>query len=49
MDFSKIQGFGKNISSSFTPFATRTQQFMREQLGQADEKVFSDGLFSQTF
>lgn len=39
MDFSKIQGFGKNISSSFTPFATRTQQFMREQLGQADEKT----------
>ncbi|KAG0131125.1 BAR domain-containing family protein [Tuber indicum] len=39
MDFSKLQGFGKNISSSFTPFATRTQQFMREQLGQADEKT----------
>lgn len=40
MDFTKgIQSFGKNISNSFTPFASRTQQFVREQLGQVDDKV----------
>lgn len=40
MDFTKgIQSFGKNISSSFTPFASRTQQFVREQLGQVEDKV----------
>ncbi|KAL7273628.1 BAR domain-containing protein [Rhizina undulata] len=39
MDFGKIQNFGNNISKSFTPFAARTQQFMREQLGTADDKV----------
>lgn len=39
MDFSKISDFGKNISSSFTPFASRTQQYVREQLGQVEEKV----------
>jgi hypothetical protein len=26
-------------SASFSPFAARTQQFVKEQLGQADEKV----------
>lgn len=40
MDFTKgIQNFGKNISSGFTPFASRTQQFVREQLGQVEDKV----------
>jgi len=37
----KFQAFGKNISSTFTPFAARTQQYMKEQLGQAEEKVLS--------
>jgi hypothetical protein len=41
MDMSKLSNFGKNISSSFTPFAARTGQFMREQLGQAEDKVHS--------
>ena len=27
------------FSNTFTPFATRTQQYVKEQLGQADEKV----------
>lgn len=35
----KFQAFGKNISASFSPFAARTQQFVKEQLGQADEKT----------
>jgi len=35
----KFQAFGKNISSSFTPFAARTQQYVKEQLGQAEEKT----------
>ncbi|KAK4987066.1 BAR domain-containing protein [Elasticomyces elasticus] len=35
----KFQAFGKNISASFTPFAARTQQYVKEQLGQADEKT----------
>ncbi|PGH35912.1 hypothetical protein GX50_01237 [[Emmonsia] crescens] len=35
----KVQAFGKNISASFTPFAARTQQYVKEQLGQADEKT----------
>lgn len=40
MDFTKnFANFGKNISTSFTPFASRTQQFVREQLGQVDDKV----------
>lgn len=26
-------------SASFTPFAAKTQQFVKEQLGQAEEKV----------
>lgn len=28
-------------SATFTPFAARTQQYVKEQLGQADEKVGS--------
>ncbi|KAM0801732.1 BAR domain-containing protein [Usnea florida] len=35
----KFQAFGKNISSSFSPFAARTQQYVKEQLGTADEKT----------
>ena len=35
----KLQSFGKNISLSFTPFASRSQQYIKEQLGQADDKV----------
>ena len=27
------------VSATFTPFAARTQQYVKEQLGQADEKV----------
>ncbi|PGH27941.1 hypothetical protein AJ80_00195 [Polytolypa hystricis UAMH7299] len=35
----KVQAFGKNFSATFTPFAARTQQLLKEQLGQADEKT----------
>ncbi|TKA63951.1 hypothetical protein B0A49_08232 [Cryomyces minteri] len=35
----KFQAFGKNLSASFTPFAARTQQYVKEQLGQAEDKV----------
>ncbi|KAK2732452.1 hypothetical protein FQN57_002637 [Myotisia sp. PD_48] len=35
----KFQAFGKNLSASFTPFAARTQQYVKEQLGTADEKT----------
>ncbi|MCJ1225497.1 hypothetical protein MMC12_002146 [Toensbergia leucococca] len=35
----KFQAFGKNITSSFTPFAARTQQYVKEQLGTADDKT----------
>jgi len=35
----KVQAFGKNISTQWTPFATRTQQMLKEQFGQADEKT----------
>ncbi|KAF2746352.1 meiotically up-regulated gene 64 protein [Sporormia fimetaria CBS 119925] len=35
----KFQAFGKNITASFTPFAARTQQFVKEQLGQAEDKT----------
>jgi hypothetical protein len=41
MDMSKFQNFGKNITSTLSPFAARTGQFMREQFGQADDKVSS--------
>ncbi|KAI9054665.1 hypothetical protein LZ554_001817 [Drepanopeziza brunnea f. sp. 'monogermtubi'] len=35
----KVSAFGKNISASFTPFAARTQQYVKEQLGQAEDKT----------
>ncbi|KAF4541190.1 BAR domain-containing protein [Lasiodiplodia theobromae] len=35
----KFQAFGKNFSASFTPFAARTQQYVKEQLGQAEDKT----------
>ncbi|KAE8147454.1 hypothetical protein BDV25DRAFT_132079 [Aspergillus avenaceus] len=35
----KFQAFGKNISASFSPFAARTQQMIKEQLGQAEDKT----------
>jgi hypothetical protein len=35
----KISAFGKTFSASFTPFAARTQQYVKEQLGQADDKT----------
>jgi len=35
----KFQAFGKNISATFTPFAARTQQYVKEQLGQSDAKT----------
>ncbi|KAF2113403.1 meiotically up-regulated gene 64 protein [Lophiotrema nucula] len=35
----KFQAFGKSVSSTFTPWAGRTQQLVREQLGQADDKT----------
>ncbi|OCK86005.1 hypothetical protein K432DRAFT_412927 [Lepidopterella palustris CBS 459.81] len=35
----KFQAFGKNISATFTPFAARTQQYVKEQLGQAEDKT----------
>ncbi|KAF2145204.1 uncharacterized protein K452DRAFT_284602, partial [Aplosporella prunicola CBS 121167] len=35
----KFSAFGKNFSASFTPFAARTQQYVKEQLGQADDKT----------
>ncbi|MCJ1355573.1 MAG: hypothetical protein MMC33_005565, partial [Icmadophila ericetorum] len=35
----KVSAFGKNITASFSPFAARTQQYVKEQLGQADEKT----------
>ncbi|KAF3915803.1 Endophilin-A2 [Orbilia brochopaga] len=38
-----FQNFGKTVSNTFStnisPFAARTQQFVKEQLGQADDKV----------
>ncbi|EEP77584.1 conserved hypothetical protein [Uncinocarpus reesii 1704] len=35
----KVQAFGKNFSATFSPFAARTQQFVKEQLGQAEDKT----------
>ncbi|PTU19407.1 hypothetical protein P175DRAFT_0502945 [Aspergillus ochraceoroseus IBT 24754] len=35
----KFQAFGKNLSANFTPFAARTQQMIREQLGQVEDKT----------
>ncbi|KAJ5112580.1 BAR domain-containing family [Penicillium argentinense] len=35
----RVQAFGKNFSANFTPFAQRTQQMIREQLGHAEDKT----------
>ncbi|KAL4964103.1 BAR domain-containing protein [Aspergillus stella-maris] len=35
----KFQAFGKNFSANFSPFAARTQQLIREQLGQVEDKT----------
>ncbi|KAI9839266.1 MAG: hypothetical protein M1819_003260 [Sarea resinae] len=35
----KVSAFGKNFSATFSPFATRTQQYVKEQLGQAEDKT----------
>ncbi|KAI9741709.1 MAG: hypothetical protein M1834_000094 [Cirrosporium novae-zelandiae] len=35
----KVQAFGKNFSATFTPFAARTQQYVKEQLGTVDDKT----------
>ncbi|RAK99210.1 BAR domain-containing protein [Aspergillus ibericus CBS 121593] len=35
----KFQAFGKNLSASFSPFAARTQQMIKEQLGQAEDRT----------
>ncbi|KAG9240082.1 BAR domain-containing family protein [Calycina marina] len=35
----KVTSFGKNFTASFTPFAARTQQYVKEQLGQAEDKT----------
>ncbi|KAL9640667.1 MAG: hypothetical protein Q9164_000149 [Protoblastenia rupestris] len=35
----KVQAFGKNFTSSFTPFAARTQQYFKEQIGTAEDKT----------
>ncbi|RKF58327.1 Protein GVP36 [Erysiphe neolycopersici] len=35
----KLSAFGKNVSASFSPFAARTQQYMKEQLGQVEDKT----------
>ncbi|PYI33188.1 hypothetical protein BP00DRAFT_434798 [Aspergillus indologenus CBS 114.80] len=34
-----FSAFGKNLSASFSPFAQRTQQMIREQLGQAEDRT----------
>ncbi|KAJ6172177.1 hypothetical protein N7470_001244 [Penicillium chermesinum] len=35
----RVQAFGKTFSASFTPFAQRTQQMIKEQLGQVEDKT----------
>ncbi|KAI9892235.1 MAG: hypothetical protein M1814_001694 [Vezdaea aestivalis] len=35
----KVQAFGKTFTASFSPFATRTQQYVKEQFGQAEDKT----------
>ncbi|KAI9677769.1 MAG: hypothetical protein M1829_002541 [Trizodia sp. TS-e1964] len=35
----KVQAFGKNFTASFSPFATRTQQYVKEQFGQVEDKT----------
>ncbi|KAI5848809.1 BAR domain-containing family protein [Tricharina praecox] len=39
MDMSRFQNIGTNITASFSPFAARTGQFVREQFGQAEDKT----------
>ncbi|KAK6544066.1 hypothetical protein TWF694_000777 [Orbilia ellipsospora] len=34
-----VGNFGNSLGATFTPFAARTQQFVKEQLGQADDKI----------
>ncbi|KAF2098582.1 hypothetical protein NA57DRAFT_39379 [Rhizodiscina lignyota] len=34
-----FSAFGKNVQDSFKPWSTRTQQYVREQLGQAEDKT----------
>jgi len=36
---SSFQAFGKTVSSSVTPFAARSQQWIREQTGNSTEKT----------
>jgi len=35
----KVSAFGKSLGASFTPFAARTQQYVKEQLGQSEDKT----------
>ncbi|KAJ5974431.1 hypothetical protein N7481_011641 [Penicillium waksmanii] len=35
----RVQAFGKTFSANFTPFAQRTQQLIKEQLGQAEDRT----------
>ncbi|KAF1913326.1 meiotically up-regulated gene 64 protein [Ampelomyces quisqualis] len=35
----KIASFGKGISASFTPWAARTQQYVKEQVGNVEDKT----------
>ncbi|KAI1002921.1 hypothetical protein K3495_g5282 [Podosphaera aphanis] len=35
----KVSAFGKNFSATFSPFAARTQQYVKEQLGQVENKT----------
>jgi hypothetical protein len=37
--FQSLQGQVSGLSSSFSPFAKRTQRLIQEKLGNADEKV----------
>ncbi|KAL9117952.1 MAG: hypothetical protein Q9187_005508 [Circinaria calcarea] len=45
----KLQAFGKNITGSFSPFAARTQQYVKEQFGQADDKVSQPDLYADHY
>lgn len=38
-NFAKIANIGKGISASFTPWAARTQQYVKEQVGQVEDKT----------
>lgn len=35
----RVSAFGKNFTASFSPFAARTQQYVKEQLGQVENKT----------